>query len=213
MQIEVYADVVCPWCYIGERRLEKALEQRPEVQIERVWRPYQLRPDMPRSGRPWAEFVRTKFGGEARAKAAFAQVTAVGASEGLEFNFDKIASSANTVDAHRLILLGREHGREWEVAKALFAAYFSQGHNLNDLEDLVKTATEAGLEEEAVRDYLASDANTEEVNASQETAMELGIQGVPFYVIDGRYGISGAQPTEVFLKAIDMVQAEYEAVK
>ena len=132
MIIDIYADVVCPWCYIGERRLTEALSMRPEVEAEMRWRPFQLRPEMPEGGLPWTEFSREKFGGEAAARAAFGQVTEIGASEGLRFDFAKVASAPNTVNAHRLILFSARHGLQQETADALFKAYFSDGRNLND---------------------------------------------------------------------------------
>jgi predicted DsbA family dithiol-disulfide isomerase len=206
MVIDVYADVVCPWCYIGERRLERALRQRPDLQVERRWRPFQLQPGMPRAGLPWSDFARRKFGGVERARSAFAQVTAAGANEGITFAFDRVATAPNTVDAHRLILFGGQHGREWETAEGLFAAYFAEGRNLNDVDDLV--AVKSGLDADEARAYLASSEGVDEVYASQEEAGRLGIEGVPFYVFDGRYGLSGAQPLEVFLRALDLAQAE-----
>lgn len=207
MVIEVYSDVVCPWCYIGERRLEQALARRPDLRVERLWRPFQLRPEMPASGEDWAAFAREKFGGAQRAQAAFSHVATVGAADGLRFNFDRVASAPNTVDAHRLILLARKHDREWEMADALFAAYFANGRNLNDEAQLIEIATGAGLDAETVRLYLHSDQDRDEVLRSQIEAGRLGITGVPFYVIDGRLGLSGAQPVEVFLRAIDAAQS------
>jgi predicted DsbA family dithiol-disulfide isomerase len=207
MLIEVYSDVVCPWCYIGERRLEAALARRSELQIEKRWRPFQLRPEMPAGGEDWATFAREKFGGVQRAQAAFSHVTTVVAADGLRFNFDRVASAPNTVDAHRLILLARNHDREWEMADALFAAYFADGRNLNDEAQLLAIAGDVGLDAETVRSYLHSDEGRDDVSRSQIEAGRLGITGVPFYVIDGRLGLSGAQPVDVFLRAIDAAQS------
>lgn len=207
MIIDVYADVVCPWCYIGERRLERALAQRPDLRVERRWRPFQLQPAMPAGGVPWSEFARQKFGGVERAQAAFAQVVAAGAEDGIHFAFDRVASAPNTVDAHRLILLADRHGRQWETAEALFAAYFAEGRDLNNPDHLVAAAESAGLDPGAVRAQLASDEGRTEVAASQEEAGQLGISGVPFFVFDERYALSGAQPVVVFLQALDTASA------
>lgn len=204
MIVDVYADVVCPWCYIGERRLERALAQRPDLPVERRWRPFQLQPAMPEEGVAWSEFARHKFGGLAGAQAAFAKVSALGAAEGISFAFDRVASAPNTVDAHRLILFAARHGRQWEAAEALFAAYFSDGRTLNDRDDLVAVATAAGLDAAEVRSYLAGSDGVAEVQASQDEANRLGVGGVPFYVIDGRYALSGAQPVAVFLQTLDL---------
>jgi|SRR5579884_356020 len=211
MRIEVYSDVACPWCYIGERRLTRALEQRPDLHVERVWRPFQLQPDLPPSGLPWDEYAAAKFGGAERARAMFARVTEVAAGDGLEYHFERIPTAANTMDAHRLILFAREYGKEWAMAEALFAAYFTHGADLADRDQLVAIATGSGLPEDAARAYLASDAGVAEVAASQEEAAALGIGGVPFYIFDGRYAVSGAQPVALFLRALDLASQDAKA--
>ena len=211
MILDVYADVVCPWCYIGERRLERALALRPGIEIERRWRPFQLQPGMPEGGTPWQVYARRKFGGELNARGAFARLTAVGESEGIRFDFDRIASAPNTVDAHRLILLAgeMERGVQWRMVDALFEAYFSGGRNLNDHEELVEVAVGAGLDADEVRSYLAGEGGKAEVRASQEEAYGRGIQGVPFYVFDGGRTVAGAQPVEAFLQVLDGVRSAY----
>ena len=208
MLIDVYADVVCPWCYVGEKRLEKALGERPNLEAEVRWRPFQLRPEMPARGLPWHEFAVEKFGDEAHMRAAFGHVAAAGAPDGVSFDSDRIASAPNTVDAHRLILFARKRGLEWRAADALFEAYFAGGKDLNDHDDLAELAAGVGLDEAEVRAHLAGDERTREVWESQEEAARLGIAGVPFYVFDGRYGLSGAQPVEVFLRVLDGTRAE-----
>ncbi len=206
MRIDVYADVVCPWCYIGEKRLEEARASRPDVEVERSWKPFQLRPEMPAGGSPWRAFAIEKFGGEERMRAAFAQVATAGAPQGILFDFDRVASAPNTVDAHRLILFAAERGRQWETVNALFRGYFSEGRDLNDPEDLCACAAEAGLGTQETLARLADDANVGEVWASQREAVRLGISSVPFYVIDGRYAISGGQPAETWVRAFDAVE-------
>src|SRR5690242_5849150 len=203
MLIELYADIACPWCYIGERRLAEALAQRPDIEVERRWRPFQLQPDLPPQGLPWADFVPAKFGGAAQAERIFARVAQAGAPDGIDFRFDRVATAPNTMDAHRLVLFAAEHGQEWPMADALYAAHFTEGRDLNDRDQLVAVAGSVGLDGAEVRAYLDSDAGIAEVAASQEQAERLGITGVPFYVIDGRYGLSGAQPVEVFVRALD----------
>ena len=208
LTIDIFADVVCPWCYIGEHRLEWALVQRPELQVERRWRPFQLQPGMPAGGIPWAEFVRHRFGGEARARAAFAHVATTGAADGLAFDFDRIASAPNTVDAHRLILLAADRGLGWEMADRLFKAYFTEGRDLNDHAQLAEIAAAAGLDPEQTRAYLAGTDGVADVAESQREAARIGIRGVPFFIFDGRIALSGAQPVELFLEAIDASLAE-----
>lgn len=203
MKIEVYADVVCPWCYIGERKLQKALESRPDLEAEWVWRPYQLRPEMPPEGRVWKDFAREKFGGEEWAKAAFEHVTLVDAREGLRFDFDRVASAPNTADAHRAILHAARFGAQREVADALFRAYFSEGKDLNDHHTLVEAASSAGLDGEKTRSYLASRGGFEEVEESQKKAASLGVTSVPFYVFDGRYAVAGSDEVEGFVRSFE----------
>lgn len=203
MKIDVYADVVCPWCYIGESRLEKALAERPDLAVERHWRPFQLRPDMPAGGLSRAEVLGRKFGGPERLRVMDERLAEVGAADGIRFAWERVTNSPNTVDAHRLILFAAERGREWPLAHALFAAYFTDGRDLNDRDQLVAAAESVGVAGEEARAYLASERGVAEVTESQRTAEELGITGVPFYVIDDRYGLSGAQPVEVFLRVLD----------
>ncbi len=208
MQIEVYADVACPWCYIGERRLARALAARPELRVERHWRPFQLQPGMPPEGLPWAEFADRKFGGLERAGAAFAQVIAAGAGEGITFDFARMPKAPNTREAHRLIGYATEQGREWAVAEGLFAAYFSEARDITDREELVAIAAAAGLEAEGARAFLDGAGQVAAVEASQGEAAGRGVQGVPFFVFDGRYALSGAQPLEVFHEVFDVIAKE-----
>lgn len=208
MIIEVYSDVVCPWCYVGERRLTAALETLPEVPVEVRWQPFQLRPEMAEQGEPWAKVMHEKFGGEAQAHSIFAHVAEVGAQEGINFAFDRVASAPNSRDAHRLILWAAEQGQAWQMADALFAAYFTHGRNLNDQDQLVAIAREAGFDEEATRAFLESGELAAEVTAGQQRAYELGIHSVPSYVINGRYLIQGAQPSDLFARALAQIAGE-----
>ncbi len=205
MKIDVYADIACPWCYIGEKRLEQALSMRPDLNVELQWRPFQLRPEMPKEGVAWSDFEREKFGGHERAQQIFARVTSVGAEDGIDFRFDRIQVAPNTQDAHRLVLFAREQAREWEAVSALFLGHFTEGRNVSDLDTLVAIGDAIGLDAGAVRDYLQSDRNVEAVAESQEEAYSVGVQGVPFYVFDEQYALSGAQPLETFLWALDEV--------
>lgn len=213
MLIEVFADVVCPWCYIGEKRLEQALAQRPDLKIERRWRPFQLRPDMPQAGIPWREFAPAKFGGPEVAEAAFAHVTSVGETIGLDFNFDKVVNALNTTNPHRLILFAADQGREWEMANALFKAYFTEGRDLSAVDELAAIAAGVGLDPAQVKTFLSTNDKADEVQASQIFADTNDIRGVPFFIIEGRYTLSGAQPVEVFLRVLDYVASKEAPVK
>ena len=206
MRIDVWADVVCPWCWIGETRLHRALGQRPQIDAQVVWRPFQLRPDLPREGQPWEEVIHTKFGGPERAKALFQHVAAAGAYDGLKFEFERIPGHPNTRDAHRLVLLAQREGRARQMAEAMFAANFTEGRDLGDREVLADIAMQVGMDRDRATRFLAGDELAREVDASQAEAAALGIDGVPFFVIDGKYAFSGAQSLETFVSVLDRVR-------
>lgn len=215
IRIDIFADLVCPWCYIGERRLELALERavaaHPDLTVTYQWHPFQLHPDLPPHGMPWPQLVDIKFGGMEQARPIFEQVTAIGAGEGLDFRFDSIANAPSTRNAHRLVLLAELSGRAEGMAMALFRAYFTEGRDLNDRATLVMIGRSVGLEEAELEAYLESEVGLDEVKTSQEEAEKVGIGGVPFYIFDGRYAISGAQPAELFDQAIAAVLSDEDA--
>jgi predicted DsbA family dithiol-disulfide isomerase len=211
--LELYADVVCPWCWIGDRRLFAALEtvraELPDVAFDLMWRPFQLDPTVPAEGRDWNEVVEQKFGGALRAQPMFERVASAGAGDGLQFAFDKLTRAPNTVKAHALVVHAQQaHHNPWPLVEALFAAYFQHGQDIGDDEVLVRIATECGLDEAVVRDQLAAGTHHVDVMQSQREAARLGIQGVPFLVLDGRFGVSGAQPTELFVEALRRAATE-----
>ena len=211
LRIDVWADVACPWCWIGEARLARALAARPDVAAEVSWRPFELQPGLPAGGLDWDDFVRTKFGGPERARAMFAHVAAAGAPDGLAFRFDRMARAANTRDAHRLILWAgdqRGSGGMMEVARALFAANFAEGRDVGDRAVLADVAAAHALDGGAAAAMLASARFAAEVEASQREAEAVGVNGVPFFVLDGRYAFSGAQPQETFAAVLDRVLHE-----
>ena len=203
MTLDVYADIACPWCSIGEAHLRAALRQRPRLRATVRWRPFQLQPGIPKGGLPLRPFFTDKFGGEAAMAAAFAHVERAGEAAGVPFDFSRLAGAPNTLDAHRVVLLGAERGRTWETARALFDGYFAHGGDLSSPEALAEMATGAGLDAREVAEMLAGDRFRDEVEASQREAAALGVQGVPFVVFGGRYGVSGAQPPEAFVRALD----------
>jgi predicted DsbA family dithiol-disulfide isomerase len=218
MTIDVFADIACPWCYIGEANLQAALDQRPGLAVERRWRPFQLQPGLPREGAPRDAFFERKFGGAGAMTAAFDHVTQAGAAAGLTFRFGRLAGAPNTTDAHRLVLLARTYGREWEAADALFEGYFHDGRDLNDAEDLVAIAEHAGVPGADARALLGDDRFEAEVRQSQEVAARSGISGVPLYLFDGRsadagrrFALSGAQPPAAFVQALDRAAARAAA--
>lgn len=202
--IDVFSDVACPWCWIGERRLRAALDQLPSGTPRPTlrWRPFQLQPTLPTPSTAWATFVEQKFGGLDAAQPMFAHVAQLGAEVGLPFRFERMTVAPNTANAHRLILLAAEHDRSWEAADALFQAHFSDGRDVGDRATLEAIAATIGLPAADVQALFDGTDLADEVQDSQREAARLGIRGVPFFVLDGRLGVSGAQPPEVFLAAI-----------
>jgi len=211
MHIDIFSDPVCPWCLIGKRRLEKALASRPIEGLTISWRPFQLHPQMPKEGADRAEFTAAKFGSKERAAAVYERVSGVGQTEGLDFRFDLIKRSPNTVDAHRLIAFAGSNGKINDVVEGLFAAFFFEGRDISDLNVLIDVATAAGMDTDAVRTYLESNQDRDDVIQADEEARRLGIEGVPYFVIDGKYGISGAQAPETFVQTFEQVLAEKTA--
>jgi predicted DsbA family dithiol-disulfide isomerase len=210
MKVEIWSDVVCPWCYIGKRRFEQALARfahRDEVEI--VWRSFELDPGAPRST-PGSlnDMLAKKMGTTtARAAAMNAHVSELAAGEGLDYHLD-IARPGNTFDAHRLIHLAAANGKQGEAKERLMRAYFTEGAAIGERETLVALGVELGLPAEDVRAALESDTYAAEVRADENRARMFGISGVPFFAIDERYGISGAQPAELFTQTLEQAWAE-----
>lgn len=204
MEIEIYADVVCPWCWIGKRRLEQALASYDgEVTVR--YRPFQLDPTPVTEPKPLVEALGAKFGGRERAESMVAQVSQVGASVGLDMRFDR-AVAANTFEAHRLIRFATERGRATEMIDALYRAHFSDGVDVGSTDALVKLASGVGLDETEVRDHLESNAGRREVAADLAAAHELGVTSVPTFVLAGKYAVTGAQEPETLLAALREVE-------
>lgn len=206
MTLDVFADIACPWCYIEEARLAAALRQRPGLGVTRRWRPFQLQPDLPREGES-RDFFHRKFGGPERTEAAFAHVTAAGADAGVRFDFARLAGAPNTALAHRLVLLGRTHGREWETVDALFEGYFADGRDLGKPDDIVAIAEHAGLPGADALALFGDDRFEADVRQSQEIAQRAGIGGVPLFLFGDQFALSGAQPVEAFVQALDRAVA------
>ena len=210
MQIEVWADVVCPWCYIGKRRLQQALEQRGLTEeVDIVHRAFQLDPTASTATEPTIDHLAAKYGvSRDEALAMMGNVTEVAAGEGLDYHLD-LCMTGNTRDAHRLVLWAQERNPAMaqRLLEAMYSAYFEQGRGVFSTDDLVALAVEVGLEGDAARGILAGTAYLDQVVQDQVLARTFGANGVPFVVIDRAYGVSGAQPVEVFLSAIDQAAA------
>lgn len=211
MLIDVISDTICPWCYIGKRRLEAALAQRPEIEFEAVWRPFQLNPDMPAEGTDRDAYIDAKFGGRDRAKKIYERIADVGRQEGLEFDIGQQKRLPSTVDSHRLNHWALTAGVQDEVVELLFEKYFILGDDIGDPEVLVSVAEAAGMDADIVRDLLSGDADRDLVLREEATSRRMGISGVPCFVIDRKYALVGAQDPDVLLRAIDQaVLAEKE---
>ncbi len=209
VQIDIYSDVVCPWCFIGKRRLEEALEiagYRDRAQIS--WRPFQLNPTMPMSGLDRRTYLDAKFGGAEARQAIEARVAKAGETAGIVFAFDRIERTPNTFEAHRLMWLAQQQGKQGELAEALFHAYFSEGRDIGNGQTLVEIATEAGLDRAEVQRLLASDQGVEEVRGEERAGHRLGIRGVPYFVLNGTYAISGAQSPGIFVSALQKAEVD-----
>ncbi|MEV4491177.1 DsbA family oxidoreductase [Micromonospora coxensis] len=203
MEIEIYADVVCPWCWIGKRRLEQALESY-DGDVTVTYRPFQLDPTPVTAPRPLVDALADKFGGRERAEAMAAQVTQVAAGVGLEMRFDR-AVQANTFEAHRLVRFAAERGRSEEVVEALYRAHFTDGVDVGSRDALVALAASVGLDETETREHLESPLGRREVAADLTAAHQLGVSSVPTFVLAGKYAVTGAQEPETLLAALQEV--------
>jgi predicted DsbA family dithiol-disulfide isomerase len=210
MVIDIFSDVICPWCYIGKRRLEQALAIRPIPDVVVRWRAFQLNPEMPEEGMERAAYIAAKFGPDG-ADQVYERVRAAGAEVGIAFNFAAIKRTPNTLLAHRLLRYAREKGNEGSLAERLFVGYFLEGLNIGEAEILAQLAGECGLDGNGVKAFLASAAEREEVKAEDDFARQIGIHGVPCFVFAGRVAVSGAQPPDVLLRAIAEAEARVAA--
>ncbi|WP_025898943.1 DsbA family oxidoreductase [Sneathiella glossodoripedis] len=208
MKIDIISDTVCPWCLIGKRKLEAALAERPDLDVDIAWHPFQLHPDMPLEGADRKEFTAKKFGSAERAKELYEHMAKAGQAVGLDFQFSKIARSPNTLNSHRVIKWAASAGCQDQVVENLFQAFFMDGKDLGDSEVLVQAAADAGMNAEIVRDLLATDRDLDVVAAEDARAREMGISGVPFFIIDEKYALSGAQDSSVILQVIERIEQE-----
>ena len=208
LTVEIWSDLVCPWCYIGKRRFEAAVREF-DGEVEVTWRSFELDPQAPATREHTAtEHLAAKYGmSEEQAESSHAQMTELAAQEGLEYHFER-ARGGNSFDAHRLIRLGREEGRQDKVLERFFRAYFTEGQPIGERETLARHAREAGLNGQAVDDVLAGDRFAREVRADENEARALGVNGVPFFLLGKRYGVSGAQPPAVLREALERAWGE-----
>ena len=206
LTIDIISDVVCPWCYIGKRRLDAALAElavrAPAVRPFVSWHPFQLNPDLPRAGIDRRAYVEGKFGSPERAREVYERVREVGVEVGIPFAFEAITRQPNTRDAHRLVSWAQAQGDADALVERLFRAYFLEGRFVGEHEVLAAIAGEAGLDAAAARAYLATDQGDDAIVAMDRRVRELGVGGVPFFIFDGRIAVSGAQEPQALLDAI-----------
>jgi predicted DsbA family dithiol-disulfide isomerase len=213
IRIDVVSDVVCPWCFIGKRRLEKALALRPDVAVEVHWRPFFLNDWIPREGISRADYLTTKFGSPERYQGIAQRVRAAAAAEGLIYAVDKMKRQPNTLDCHRLIRWAAGIGKAAEMKQRLMDLYFTEGADLTNHAVLVQAAADVGLDPEDVGAALASDQDVAEVEREAQSAKAAGIEGVPMFIFGGKFAVSGAQSPEYLADAIDRVAQAQDAAE
>ena len=204
VRIDVFSDTICPWCWIGKRRLERTLEARPDLDAEMVWHAFQLNPTMPAEGMGRKAYLEEKFGGAHNAREVYGRVIAEGARESLPFDFGAIPRTPNTLESHRLVRwsAGQPLGQT-PMVEALFDAYFAKGRDVGDVEVLAKVAAEAGYDESGARELLAGDEGRADVTREDMRARNAGITGVPCFILDGKVAVPGAVEPDVFLRVFE----------
>jgi predicted DsbA family dithiol-disulfide isomerase len=211
LKIDIVSDVVCPWCYIGKKRIEDALKLAADVPVEVDWRPFFLNPWVPREGISREEYLTTKFGSVDAYKGIAGRVVAAAGEEGLVYRPDLVKRQPNTIDCHRLIHWADAKGKAAEMKQRLMELYFRDGGDLTDTDVLVKAAADVGLDADEVRGRLATDEDVERISGWAQEASDKGISGVPTFVFAQKYAVSGAQPAEMLARAIRQVSAEVNA--
>ena len=203
MKIDIISDTVCPWCFIGKRRLERALAMRPNITAEITWHHFQLNPEMPPDGIERQIYLKAKFGSSERAKDIYRAVDQASVGEKLDLQLDDIKRMPNSLQSHRLLHYARRHDKQDVVAENLFQSYFFYGIDIGSIAHLIKIAAESGLDGEDVRSYMESSEDIELVRGHDLQSRKLGVSGVPCFIIAEEYAISGAQESEVFLQVFD----------
>lgn len=206
MKVEIYSDTVCPWCYIGKRRFERAVRMRPEGDFQVQWLPFELNPDLPESGVDRESYLARKFGDLQRVQAMQAQLRELGSSLGLDFHFERAVRMPNTRLSHELLQFAHVAGRQDVVGEALFRAYFEEGVDIGDRARLLEIGAAAQLDAADLERALTTHRHRSEVEALERQAHEWGISGVPTFIFDRSYAVSGAQETDVFVQVFDRLR-------
>lgn len=208
IRLDIISDIVCPWCYLGKARLDRALEAHPDHPFAIEWHPFQLDPAMPKEGMDRRAYMETKFGGPEGVARAHAPLLEHARDAGVELNLDRIERAPNTLDAHRLIHWAGLEGRQTPMVSALFRAYWRDGRDIGDAATLADLAGAAGLDREMIRRLLASEADTAEIRAREAHARERGVNAVPTFILAERHVLQGAQPAETWARIIEEISGK-----
>lgn len=205
--IEIVFDFVCPWCYLGIKRLLRLCARRPDLDVTFIWRPFLLNPDMPRAGMSRTDYLMRKFGGEDRAKRLHTSIAALGAADGILFNFEAIRRTASSIDAHRLVAEAARQNCADALVLLILEAHFQDGLDIGNEDVLVALAVQAGMQEAHTRQFLSQNEGIEQVRMENLRAHRRGVNGVPCFILDGEHAISGAQESEVLERLIELTQS------
>ncbi|MGX9350321.1 DsbA family oxidoreductase [Shimia sp. W99] len=211
IKLDILSDPICPWCYIGKARLEKAMEAEPDHPFAIEWHPFQLNPDMPPEGMDRRQYLEAKFGGKENAVRVYAEIDQHARDEGLDIDFAAIKRTPNTIDAHRLIHWAGIEGKQNAVVDALFKAYFKEGRDIGDSEVLCDIADSAGLDAAVIGKLLASDADVDNIRQRDAHSREMGVNSVPTFIVANQHAVPGAQPTDLWRKVIGELRDQQAA--
>ena len=211
IKLDILSDPICPWCYIGKTQLDRALEAHPDHPFQIEWHPFQLNPDMPAGGMDRREYLETKFGGKDNAVQVYSRVAEAAEAAGLKLNLGGIKRTPNTIDAHRLIHWAGLEGRQTAAVSRLFRAYFEDGLDIGDHAVLLDIAEAIGMDRAATERLLGGEADLEDIRARDAHARARGVSGVPTFIVANQHVLQGAQPTEIWTKAIDEITAQLRA--
>ncbi len=211
MKIDIVSDTICPWCFVGKRRLEAALAQRPDLDVEVVWHPFQLNPTTPKEGVDRKAYLKEKFGSETYPEGMLTSLSQAGDAAGIPFDFQNMNRVPNTIDSHRVLHWARESDHQDALAEVLFRRYFLDHEDIGSADTLAAAADEVGMDGTQIRQRLASDTDDERVRAEAQYATQMGITGVPTFIIENKYAVQGAQGAEVFLQVFEKLAEDAEA--
>lgn len=208
IKLDILSDPICPWCYIGKARLERAMQSEPDHPFEIEWHPFQLNPDMPAKGMDRRDYLETKFGGKDNAIKVYSEIDTHAKTEGLDVDFGAIKRTPNTIDAHRLIHWAGVEAKQNAVVNALFAAYFKEGRDIGSHEVLCDVADGAGLDAAVIGKLLKSDSDADMIRGRDAHSRKMGVSSVPTFIVDGRHAVPGAQASDLWVKVIRELKAE-----